>query len=271
MTPEIAQALRHVNLLCSYAYEQGYHEMGYDPVAALAAALEQSDEMTRACTQWRESYQGALRKLDELTKLKAALRKFTPSKRDPLRCLICEEPRHEHYSGPFAEPGVLYCSKYYVPRAPPAASPDIPRAPDYGCPTCGMEEPHEHEMRPATSADLAPDSPRAIVVGSTWKQCLSPGIHVKVLSVVGGVQYQWCGEKGYDDVSEVEFRMHFTHVSDPVAAQPRAIVVGSARSAACVSCLGDGFYSSDGPCEDCGGTGLAPAKSVAETTGGENG
>jgi len=64
----------------------------------------------------------------ELEKLKAALRKFTPSKRDPLRCLICEEPRHEHYSGPFAEPNALYCSKYYVPRAPVSDPPPEPVA-----------------------------------------------------------------------------------------------------------------------------------------------
>lgn len=58
------------------------------------------------------------------------------------------------------------------------------------------------------------ESPR-IVVGSTWKQSVPPGIRVEVLSTVKGVQYQWRGESGYDDVSEKEFRMHFTHVSDP--------------------------------------------------------
>lgn len=52
----------------------------------------------------------------ELVKLKSTLTKFTPSKRDPNRCLLCEELRVNHYSGPFAEPNTAYCHKYDVPR-----------------------------------------------------------------------------------------------------------------------------------------------------------
>jgi len=53
-----------------------------------------------------------------LAEIKAALRRFVPSKLDSTRCRNCEEPRHEHYSGPFAEPDTLYCSKYFVPMRP---------------------------------------------------------------------------------------------------------------------------------------------------------
>lgn len=53
-----------------------------------------------------------------MAELKSKLRKFVPSARDHRYCRNCEEPRHEHYSGPFAEPDTLYCSKYFVPRGP---------------------------------------------------------------------------------------------------------------------------------------------------------
>jgi hypothetical protein len=74
------------------------------------------------------------------------------------------------------------------------------------------------QMQPKSEAPPVADSSdavREIKFGSTWKQAIPPGVHVRVVSVVGGVQYQWRGEKGYDDVSEAEFRMHFVHVSDP--------------------------------------------------------
>lgn len=37
----LAQALRHVKALADFAYEQGFHELGYDPVAEITAALMQ--------------------------------------------------------------------------------------------------------------------------------------------------------------------------------------------------------------------------------------
>lgn len=51
-----------------------------------------------------------------LTELKRALRKFVPSARDDRYCRNCEELRQDHYSGPFAEPDTVYCSKYCVPQ-----------------------------------------------------------------------------------------------------------------------------------------------------------
>lgn len=39
-TRRIEQALEHVKALCDYAYEQGFHELGYDPVVELREALE---------------------------------------------------------------------------------------------------------------------------------------------------------------------------------------------------------------------------------------
>lgn len=53
-----------------------------------------------------------------MAELKSKLRKFVPSARDDRYCRNCEEPHHEHYSGPFAEPGTAYCSKYFVPMGP---------------------------------------------------------------------------------------------------------------------------------------------------------
>lgn len=38
----IEQALEHVKALCDYAYETGFHELGYDPVEELRSALSQS-------------------------------------------------------------------------------------------------------------------------------------------------------------------------------------------------------------------------------------
>lgn len=89
------------------------------------------------------------------------------------------------------------------------------------CPECGHAE--ATGSAPLTGQPVQPvegvsvGGERAIVVGSTWKQSVPPGIRVDVLSTVRGVQYQWRGENGYDDVSEKEFRMHFAHVSDPTA------------------------------------------------------
>lgn len=41
MNPELKKAIEHLRLLTDFAYQQGYHEMGYDPVATVATALEQ--------------------------------------------------------------------------------------------------------------------------------------------------------------------------------------------------------------------------------------
>ncbi len=35
---DINEALTHAAILCQYAYNMGYHEMGYDPVEVLRAA-----------------------------------------------------------------------------------------------------------------------------------------------------------------------------------------------------------------------------------------
>lgn len=51
-----------------------------------------------------------------LTEPKRALRKFVPSTRDDRYCRNCEGLRQDHYSGPFAEPDTVYCSKYFVPQ-----------------------------------------------------------------------------------------------------------------------------------------------------------
>ena len=36
---DIEESLKHVRALCDHAYDQGYHELGYDPVAVIASAL----------------------------------------------------------------------------------------------------------------------------------------------------------------------------------------------------------------------------------------
>jgi hypothetical protein len=46
-----AEALRDIHSLCEYAYEQGYHEMGYDPVKIIEKALENAREFVAA--NWR--------------------------------------------------------------------------------------------------------------------------------------------------------------------------------------------------------------------------
>ncbi len=56
---------------------------------------------------------------------------------------------------------------------------------------------------------------REIVVGSTWRQSIPPGIHVKVLTVgPAGVCYRW-SQGNTETASESDFRVWFTHVSDP--------------------------------------------------------
>ena len=37
---DIDEALHHVKTLCQYAYDEGFHELGYDPVEVLRAALD---------------------------------------------------------------------------------------------------------------------------------------------------------------------------------------------------------------------------------------
>lgn len=58
---------------------------------------------------------------------------------------------------------------------------------------------------------------RAIVMGSTWRQNMPPGIHIEVRTVgPAGVCYRW-SRGNTETASEIEFRLWFEHVSDPPA------------------------------------------------------
>lgn len=39
-----AEAMKHIRDLVEYAYQRGYHEIGYDPVLVVAKALENARE-----------------------------------------------------------------------------------------------------------------------------------------------------------------------------------------------------------------------------------
>lgn len=50
---QIAQALEHVESLCNFAYEQGFHELGYDPIETLRAAIASGSVVCRVADEWR--------------------------------------------------------------------------------------------------------------------------------------------------------------------------------------------------------------------------
>ncbi len=99
---------------------------------------------------------------------------FRASKREPNRCLNCEDMRHEHYSSG-AEGCGLYCSKYDVPQPAALASPPEPVAPS-APPLCAACEPTRPMVRVSgrweclvhNGGRVAP-SVREILVGSTWR------------------------------------------------------------------------------------------------------
>ena len=55
---EVAQALVHLRGLCEFAYQQGFHELGYDPVATVSAALADKAGEPRKLWLWRNHVDG---------------------------------------------------------------------------------------------------------------------------------------------------------------------------------------------------------------------
>lgn len=43
-----AEAIEHIRDLCEFAYERGYHELGYDPVKTIEKALANAREFVTA-------------------------------------------------------------------------------------------------------------------------------------------------------------------------------------------------------------------------------
>jgi hypothetical protein len=65
-----------------------------------------------------------------------------------------------------------------------------------------------------------PESVREIVVGSTWKQCMPPGICIRVtIADADSIEFRW-SNGAVESCPVREFRCWFTHVSDPRPINP---------------------------------------------------
>ncbi len=80
---------------------------------------------------------------------------------------------------------------------------------------------------PPELPDSSAQAPREIKVGSVWKQCMPPGMHLRVVTSDDyGIEFRLHAGQSFDSCTVSEFRLWFTHVSDPPEAT-REIKVGS--------------------------------------------